>query len=277
MLYAFFLVSCNTHPKSTRQLSVAIAGTESYISAVLQPYVEHFASKPSDWQNFLRFLVIPLGKLIQLPFLKGNTDGLKFVCDRLSLPHGCSIYLFCTSWQVTWINLFSLCPFLLEQPFFSILRFHFKARYTCAYRVSILGHKFSFLVPYVSISLIRENLFKYFRECILGDQRLNFHNLYGWITVGAWRVNPIFLWFTDSQPLAKYIASLDPRYSSLFMDNVWKEAFEHSDTTVGESVAYFFCLLIMKSDYFVMIVYYSAAGASDQLVRPAIRCFLSDH
>ncbi|CAH3111768.1 unnamed protein product [Porites lobata] len=87
---------CNTHPKSTRQLSVAIAGTESYISAVLQPYVEHFASKPSDWQNFLRFLVIPL----------------------------------------------------------------------------------------------------------------------------------------DSQPLAKYIASLDPRYSSLFMDNVWKEAFEHSDTTV---------------------------------------------
>ena len=70
MLYPFFLVSCNTHPKSTRQLSVAIAGTESYISAVLQPYVEHFASKPSDWQNFLRFLVIPLGKFIQLTFLK---------------------------------------------------------------------------------------------------------------------------------------------------------------------------------------------------------------
>ena len=42
-------------------------------------------------------------------------------------------------------------------------------------------------------------------------------------------------WFTDSQPLAKYIASLDPRYNSLFMDNIWKEAFEHSDTTVGES------------------------------------------
>lgn len=41
--------------------------------------------------------------------------------------------------------------------------------------------------------------------------------------------------FTDSQPLAKYIASLDARYNSLFMDNVWKEAFEHSDTTVGES------------------------------------------
>ena len=68
MLCAFFLLSCNTHPKSTRQLGVAIAGTESYISAVLQPYVEHFSSKPSDWQSFLRFLVIPLGKLMQLPF-----------------------------------------------------------------------------------------------------------------------------------------------------------------------------------------------------------------
>lgn len=43
-----------------------------------------------------------------------------------------------------------------------------------------------------------------------------------------------YFWFTDSQPLAKYIATLDPRYNSLFMDNVWKEAFEHSDTTVGE-------------------------------------------
>lgn len=43
-----------------------------------------------------------------------------------------------------------------------------------------------------------------------------------------------YLWFADSQPLAKYIASLDARYNSLFMDNVWKEAFEHSDTSVGE-------------------------------------------
>ncbi|KAJ7365437.1 Phosphofurin acidic cluster sorting protein 1 [Desmophyllum pertusum] len=87
---------CNTHSASPPQLGVAIAGTESYISAVLQPYVEHFSSKPSDWQTFLRFLLIPL----------------------------------------------------------------------------------------------------------------------------------------DSQPLAKYIAAMDATYNSLFMDNVWKEAFEHSDTTV---------------------------------------------
>jgi len=45
-------------------------------------------------------------------------------------------------------------------------------------------------------------------------------------------VNRLFL-FQDVQPLAKYIAALDPRYNSLFMDNVWKEAFEHSDTAVG--------------------------------------------
>ena len=42
-----------------------------------------------------------------------------------------------------------------------------------------------------------------------------------------------FVLFQDIQPLAKYIAALDPRYNSLFMDNVWKEAFEHSDTAVG--------------------------------------------
>jgi len=34
--------------------------------------------------------------------------------------------------------------------------------------VPILGYKFCFLFPYVSISRIRENLFKYFRGCILG-------------------------------------------------------------------------------------------------------------
>lgn len=54
--------SINTHSASPPQLGVAIAGTESYISAVLQPYVEYFSSKPPDWQTFLRFLLIPLGK-----------------------------------------------------------------------------------------------------------------------------------------------------------------------------------------------------------------------
>ena len=60
-LLCFLSPSCNTHSASPPQLAVAIAGTESYISAVLQPYVEQFSSKPSDWQTFLRFLLIPLG------------------------------------------------------------------------------------------------------------------------------------------------------------------------------------------------------------------------
>lgn len=59
---ASLFISCNTHSASPPHLSVAIAGTESYISSVLQPYVEHFSSKPSDWQTFLRFLLIPLGE-----------------------------------------------------------------------------------------------------------------------------------------------------------------------------------------------------------------------
>lgn len=60
-LLCFLSRSCNTHSASPPQLAVAVAGTESYISAVLQPYVEQFSSKPSDWQTFLRFLLIPLG------------------------------------------------------------------------------------------------------------------------------------------------------------------------------------------------------------------------
>ena len=59
----FFANSCSTNSASPPHLSVAIAGAESYISEVLQAYVEHFSSKPSDWQTFLRILLIPLGKL----------------------------------------------------------------------------------------------------------------------------------------------------------------------------------------------------------------------
>lgn len=41
--------------------------------------------------------------------------------------------------------------------------------------------------------------------------------------------------FSDGQPLARHIGGLDARYNSLFMDNFWREAFEHSDTAIGKS------------------------------------------
>lgn len=34
-------------------------------------------------------------------------------------------------------------------------------------------------------------------------------------------------------PIAKYLAALDGTYNSMFMDTVWKEAFEQSQSSVG--------------------------------------------
>ena len=36
-------------------------GSDSYVNAVLRCYVEQFSSKPPDWQNYLRFYVVPFG------------------------------------------------------------------------------------------------------------------------------------------------------------------------------------------------------------------------
>ena len=52
--------SCHNHSNSPPCLKIAIAGTEGYIGVVLRPFVEQFLSKPT-WQNYVRFLVIPLG------------------------------------------------------------------------------------------------------------------------------------------------------------------------------------------------------------------------
>jgi hypothetical protein len=41
---------------------VAIAGSDSYVNSVLAPYVEQFSSKSPDWQNYVKFLIIPLGE-----------------------------------------------------------------------------------------------------------------------------------------------------------------------------------------------------------------------
>lgn len=43
-------------------VKVAVAGDQSYLSIVLRFFVEQLASKTPDWLNYLRFLVVPLGK-----------------------------------------------------------------------------------------------------------------------------------------------------------------------------------------------------------------------
>lgn len=60
--------------------------------------------------------------------------------------------------------------------------------------------------------------------------------------------------FLDSQPLARHIGGLDARYNSLFMDNFRKEAFEHSDTTIGKIEALFLlnCKNVFACENFVL-------------------------
>ena len=40
---------------------MVLIGGDSYINSVLRCYVEQFSSKAPDWQNHLRFHVVPLG------------------------------------------------------------------------------------------------------------------------------------------------------------------------------------------------------------------------
>ncbi|XP_052272959.1 phosphofurin acidic cluster sorting protein 2-like isoform X1 [Dreissena polymorpha] len=52
---------CNFNSRSPHAIKLVISGGDSYINSVLRPYVEQFAAKSPDWQNYVKFLVIPLG------------------------------------------------------------------------------------------------------------------------------------------------------------------------------------------------------------------------
>nr|XP_014348469.1 PREDICTED: phosphofurin acidic cluster sorting protein 1 [Latimeria chalumnae] len=52
---------CNCNSSMPRPVKVAAVGGQSYLSAILRFFVEQLANKTSDWLNFMRFLIIPLG------------------------------------------------------------------------------------------------------------------------------------------------------------------------------------------------------------------------
>ncbi|XP_053637195.1 phosphofurin acidic cluster sorting protein 2 isoform X3 [Cherax quadricarinatus] len=52
---------CNSNLKAPGPMKVVVVGSDLYISCVLRPYVDQFSSKPPDFQNHVRFLIIPLG------------------------------------------------------------------------------------------------------------------------------------------------------------------------------------------------------------------------
>eukprot|EP00058_Branchiostoma_floridae_P027747 XP_002613238.1 hypothetical protein BRAFLDRAFT_73177 [Branchiostoma floridae] len=43
------------------QKLVVLVGGESYVHAILRPYVDQFSQKPPDWQNHIKFYIVPLG------------------------------------------------------------------------------------------------------------------------------------------------------------------------------------------------------------------------
>ncbi|XP_059160273.1 phosphofurin acidic cluster sorting protein 2-like isoform X2 [Physella acuta] len=52
---------CNSNARTPAPIKVGVVGGDAYINSVLRPYVEHFSGKSPDWQNYLKFLVIPFG------------------------------------------------------------------------------------------------------------------------------------------------------------------------------------------------------------------------
>lgn len=55
------MFSCNSSAKPPAPIKVIIAGGDSFINAVLRHYVDLLSFRPPDWQNYMKFLVVPLG------------------------------------------------------------------------------------------------------------------------------------------------------------------------------------------------------------------------
>uniref|UniRef100_A0A3Q3N486 Phosphofurin acidic cluster sorting protein 1-like n=1 Tax=Mastacembelus armatus TaxID=205130 RepID=A0A3Q3N486_9TELE len=52
---------CNCNSQTPPTVKVAVGGDQSYLSTVLCCFVEQLASKTSDWLNYIRFLILPIG------------------------------------------------------------------------------------------------------------------------------------------------------------------------------------------------------------------------
>ncbi|XP_072407256.1 phosphofurin acidic cluster sorting protein 1-like [Chiloscyllium punctatum] len=52
---------CNCNAQMPRPVKVVAVGGQSYVSAILRFFVEQLANKTSDWLNYLRILIVPLG------------------------------------------------------------------------------------------------------------------------------------------------------------------------------------------------------------------------
>ena len=51
-----------------------IAGGDGFVNSVLRHYVDLLSFRPPDWQNYLRFLIVPLGSNTLSKYL-GSVDS----------------------------------------------------------------------------------------------------------------------------------------------------------------------------------------------------------
>ncbi|XP_029170952.1 phosphofurin acidic cluster sorting protein 2 isoform X3 [Nylanderia fulva] len=65
---------CNSSAKPPAPIKVVIAGGDSFINAVLRHYVDLLSFRPPDWQNYMKFLVVPLGSNTLTRYL-GSIDS----------------------------------------------------------------------------------------------------------------------------------------------------------------------------------------------------------
>lgn len=59
-----------------RPVKVAAVGSQSYLSSILRFFVKSLASKTPDWLGYMRFLIIPLGKVWQAAFRRALSEDL---------------------------------------------------------------------------------------------------------------------------------------------------------------------------------------------------------
>ncbi|XP_063977690.1 phosphofurin acidic cluster sorting protein 2 isoform X1 [Diachasmimorpha longicaudata] len=52
---------CNSSAKPPSPIRIVIAGGDGFVNAILKHYVDLLSFRPPDWQNYLRFLIVPLG------------------------------------------------------------------------------------------------------------------------------------------------------------------------------------------------------------------------
>ncbi|XP_035219698.1 phosphofurin acidic cluster sorting protein 1-like [Stegodyphus dumicola] len=86
---------CNCNSRAPQSIKVGILGHDSFFSSVLRLYVEHFSAKPSEWQTYVKFYVVPLASSSVAKHLSSidNTYALKFIDSSWKdlLDHGSDV------------------------------------------------------------------------------------------------------------------------------------------------------------------------------------------